>query len=126
MTKLICECCGGDIDPKTATCRYCDTVYLSAYIKERVNTVYDTDMQPICELQSARAAVDILTPNEMRELYGLCKLDCGHHTVVEKYYETKRDSEVITAQMRVQDLYDSALKSMREYAYGTRERRGFQ
>lgn len=65
MDSLICKACGGDIDPKTSTCRYCGTVYVKGYVCRE--QTFDDCFKPI-------AAIDILTPNEMRDYLGLAPI----------------------------------------------------
>lgn len=84
MDSLICKCCGGDIDPKTSTCRYCGTVYVKGYVC--IEQTFDDCFKPI-------AAIDILTPNEMRDYVGFAP-------IVEKYYEVGGNGQ-ITAMQRV-------------------------
>lgn len=86
MDELICKCCGGDIDPKTMTCKYCDTVYLNVKVAKLASNF------------NPRIAADIFTPNEMRRV--IWSERDNRSPMVEKYYELGGNGS-ITAMQRV-------------------------
>lgn len=61
MTKLICKCCGGNIDISTGKCPYCDTQYIieGSYVPKEPSYAMNIDIS------------GLLTPNEMRKILGL-------------------------------------------------------
>lgn len=78
MDSLICKACGGDIDPKTSTCRYCGTVYVKGYVCRE--QMFDDCFKPI-------AAIDISTPNEMRNYLGF-------ESIIEPEYIIRDDGSI--------------------------------
>lgn len=63
MDKYICECCGGQIDPSTMTCRYCGTQYKRD--DDRIIRI-DTFTNPVHTFKAC-----VAVPNEMmREDFG--------------------------------------------------------
>lgn len=61
MEKLICECCGGTIDPVTMRCEYCGT----AYRKEHEEVIrIETYRNPVQTITVAHP----ITDDMMREL----------------------------------------------------------
>ena len=91
MKPLICQCCGGQIDPVTMKCRYCDTVYVDEYeqirrIKQENNSIktqldkdnlYREALKSMRDYDSAIMTPNeteesaIMTPNEVRKKIGL-------------------------------------------------------
>lgn len=90
MEPLICKCCGGKIDPDTMICMYCDTPHSTGSAAAGLRTPIKLLGDGIC------------TPNEMRALLGL-------RTLEEK-------SNILKSQLAVENLYNAALKSLRNYA----------
>lgn len=64
MKALICECCGGQIDPNTMKCKYCGT----AYERDEQDTVVriKTIPSPV-RIYEAQIDVDNLVVNEIGE-----------------------------------------------------------
>lgn len=87
MTPLICKCCGGQINPTTMKCKYCDTVYGFVQLQKQETetrdmpriitsepvtiTAYNTDGRKICDFETITEESAIMTPNEVRKKIGL-------------------------------------------------------
>lgn len=90
MEPLICKCCGGKIDPNTMVCMHCDTPHSTGSAAAGLRT----HIKPVGD--------GIYTPNEMRALLGLRALE--------------EKSNILKSQLAVENLYNAALKSLRNYA----------